>query len=393
MNLNPIVRAVKYSDRKNYLLVYIDPRSGKRVSRSAKTANRREAEREAARWEAELQEGIHATSNNMSWEAFRERYERQVSQEQAPKTLQKVISVFNSIEAICRPRQLGDLSDLRLAYYKDELLRTSSVNTAVSYLAHMRAALNAAVEWGVISHAPKLPRIKRGKGFKLMRGRAVTDAEFQKMLAATPSVVGDAAAESWQFLLKGLWWSGLRLQEACELFWAGYRGHVIDMDGKWPMFMIRGELEKGRRDRRLPMAPEFAELLKSVPSELQKARVFEPQARREDAPTPQPHRVGEIIAKIGQAAEIVVDADARTGNPTKFASAHDLRRAFGYRWARRVMPAILQKLMRHASVQTTMQYYVNLEADDVADTVWATISNTSSNSGQSENLAGQDCWP
>ena len=391
MNSDPTVRVVKYNDRKNYLLIYVDPRSGKRVTRSARTSNRREAEREAAKREAELRQGIYATSNNITWEAFRERYERQVEQEQAPKTLQKVISVFNSIEAICRPRQLCDLTDVRLAYYKDELLRTSSVNTAVSYLAHVRSALNAAVEWGVLAHAPKLPRMKRGKGFKLMRGRAVTDGEFELMLAATPSVVGDAAAESWQFLLKGLWCSGLRLQEACDLFWTGYCGHTIDMDGKWPMFIIRGELEKGRRDRRLPMAPEFANLLKGVPAEQRKSRVFEPQPRREGAATPQPHRIGEVIALIGQTAEIVVDADPRTGAATKYASAHDLRRAFGYRWARRVMPAILQKLMRHASVQTTMQYYVNLEADDVADTVWATISNTFSNSGPNESEAEGGC--
>ena len=45
------------------------------------------------------------------------------------------------------------------------------------------------------------------------------------------------------------------------------------------------------------------------------------------------------------------------------------------------MPAILQKLMRHASIQTTMQYYVDLEAEDVADALWdATSSNTFSNS-------------
>jgi integrase len=45
------------------------------------------------------------------------------------------------------------------------------------------------------------------------------------------------------------------------------------------------------------------------------------------------------------------------------------------------MPSVLQKLMRHASIQTTMQYYVDLEADDVADVLWAASSNTFSNSG------------
>jgi integrase len=96
---------------------------------------------------------------------------------------------------------------------------------------------------------------------------------------------------------------------------------------------------------------------------------------------PQVHRIGEIIADIGKQAGAVVDADPRTGTPAKFASAHDLRRAFGYRWAKRVTPAVLQKLMRHASIQTTMQYYVDLEADDVADVPWAASSNTFSNSG------------
>ncbi len=79
------------------------------------------------------------------------------------------------------------------------------------------------------------------------------------------------------------------------------------------------------------------------------------------------HRIGEFIADIGEVAGVVVDANASTGEPTKFASVHDLRQAFGYRWAKRVIPAVLQKLMRHAPIQTTMQFFVDLEAEDVAD--------------------------
>ncbi|MCP4786643.1 MAG: site-specific integrase [Fuerstiella sp.] len=49
------------------------------------------------------------------------------------------------------------------------------------------------------------------------------------------------------------------------------------------------------------------------------------------------------------------------GSPV-FASANDLRRAFGDRWAKIVPPMILKDLMRHASVTTTEQYCVSVNA-------------------------------
>lgn len=54
----------------------------------------------------------------------------------------------------------------------------------------------------------------------------------------------------------------------------------------------------------------------------------------------------------------------------KYASAHDLRRSFGTRWAGKVKPVTLQLLMRHESVETTMKYYVDQDADDMADQLW-----------------------
>ena len=35
-------------------------------------------------------------------------------------------------------------------------------------------------------------------------------------------------------------------------------------------------------------------------------------------------------------------------------------------------PATLQLLMRHRSIETTMKYYVDLDADDIADELWKT---------------------
>jgi integrase len=65
-----------------------------------------------------------------------------------------------------------------------------------------------------------------------------------------------------------------------------------------------------------------------------------------------------------------------------FATAHDLRRAFGFRWSRRVMPAVLHELMRYESVETTMRYYVGTNAEATADELWKSVE------GQGGNTLG-----
>ena len=57
--------------------------------------------------------------------------------------------------------------------------------------------------------------------------------------------------------------------------------------------------------------------------------------------------------------------DQKDGEPV-YASAHDLRRAFGDRWSRIVEPMELKELMRHASVSTTEQFYLSKRAKRTA---------------------------
>ncbi|MFM7414141.1 MAG: hypothetical protein ACKO6E_13180, partial [Planctomycetota bacterium] len=61
--------------------------------------------------------------------------------------------------------------------------------------------------------------------------------------------------------------------------------------------------------------------------------------------------MSKVVSSIGEKAKVRVDVK-------KTASAHDLRRAFGERWAARLMPAQLMELMRHESIDTTLSYYV-----------------------------------
>jgi len=50
----------------------------------------------------------------------------------------------------------------------------------------------------------------------------------------------------------------------------------------------------------------------------------------------------------------------------KFASSHDLRRSFGERWSKRIMPPDLMRLMRHETIETTMKFYVGQNARSTA---------------------------
>jgi len=80
--------------------------------------------------------------------------------------------------------------------------------------------------------------------------------------------------------------------------------------------------------------------------------------------------IGRVISAIGQCAGVMVNTPKG-----KFASAHDLRRSFGTRWAAKVKPITLQLLMRHKHIETTLGYYVDQDADDVAEQLWAGFSN------------------
>ena len=71
------------------------------------------------------------------------------------------------------------------------------------------------------------------------------------------------------------------------------------------------------------------------------------------------------------------------------------------------MPAVLQRLIRHAEIATTMKYYVTMDADSVTDELWGkdgdsgnsklpvaesgnTLGNTSPSNGQKMETAPAD---
>jgi integrase len=364
-------------DRQRFYMQYRDPESGDKIRQSTDTSNRRQAERAAAKWEQKLREDLESRRyGKIPWSEFRRRYEDEKLTGLAARTDAKAVGVFNVFERLMKPRLLSDITTEYLGRYQQRLRDEKRAETTIkSHLAHLRAALNWAVEAKMLPRAPKVPKVQRAKSSRVMKGRPISSEEFERMLAKTDDVVGQSRAESWIRLQRGLWWSGLRLSEAMELHWTDTNKLRVDLSCRHPMLIIRAELEKGHKDRILPIAPEFATFLLETPIRDRHGFVFNPQPERVRHERMGVQQVSRVIGMIGEKAVVkvsskLVTVDGKEVEKVKWASAHDLRRSFGDRWAVRVMPQVLQELMRHESIETTLRYYVGRSAQATAGILW-----------------------
>jgi integrase len=385
------VHVVDYG-RSNLYMRYTDPLTGKHVTRSTGTRKRKDADKAAGKWESELREGRYKPTSKVTWDEFRERYETEGVSGLADTTARKVTSALNMVEEYLQPRRLVDVTADQLSLLQVRLrdgLRTEA--TIASHLRHIKAALRWAKDVGLLHDVPKIRMPQRAKASK-MKGRPITGEEFDRMIAAVPKVILDHQRQdvpeeqwrdherervaSWQRLLRGLWWSGLRLGEALELRWNSERHLSLELGGKHPLLRIPAESEKGHQDRLLPLAPEAAMMLLTTPEEDRIGRVFDPVPRKRREQRITPEAVGRVLSDIGKKAAVSVNG--------KWASAHDLRRSFGLRWANRLRsPTQLKELMRHASIDTTLRYYVGANAEATAEALWAASGNTLSNTPDS----------
>lgn len=140
---------------------------------------------------------------------------------------------------------------------------------------------------------------------------------------------------------------------------------LVEFSGNYVMLAIPAERQKSHRDELLPTVPEFEAFLKDVPAIERHGHVFPLNWRRNNFRGGRRiDTVSKTITAIGKAADIVVSVK---GGRTKYASAHDLRRSFGDRWAAKVQSLTLKTLMRHESIETTERYYVTRRAETVMD--------------------------
>lgn len=363
-------------------LRYWCPQRKRFVRESTGTYDLKEAEQLRKQREAELLTGTYVLNSRVTWEYFRDEYRALVAG--AMKSSGKIDQVLDVVQRIAKPVYLADIADSNmLARIQSALLAGDgtlpkkrkpgeplpeqarrSPHTVKSYMATLMSALSWASTMSWIDNVPKRPRLKVAK-LDPMKGRPLTGEEFERMLAAVPKVLGEEAAESWRYLLRGLWTSALRKEEAIMLSWDDPNG----IRPEWltrglPILIVPADLQKNNSDAEIPLLPWFEQVLLETPEEQRKGRVFKPLRRDGLGQKLTPFWIGRKISEIGEAANVrVAEANPRTGKKAKFASAHDLRRSCCQRLlSAGVDPLIVQRIMRHSSLAITLAYYSKSQA-------------------------------
>ena len=369
MESEKLTWVTKPKGKRYYVVRWVDPKTHRTRQRATGLARRRDAQVIADQVAGEVFSG--RAERDVSWHQFSDRYILERLGDKSPKTAAKWRTASRLLVKHIKPTCPRDVSADKLSRMIGKLMKQGMKSgTLASHLRHIRAGLSFAVDVGLLAAVPNMasPGKRRRKH---MRGRPITGEEFDRILLAAskhPEILAAEYVESWKHLLNGLWYSGLRLGEALDLGWDDESPiQVHKINGRRPMLLIPAEHEKGGQDRIHPMTPDFVEFLRSVPNERRTGPVFRPVLVRGPVRTMQ--TVSKKLCDIGKAANVVVEQDRSTGK-VKYASAHDLRRSFGARWSTKVMPAVLQQLMRHESVETTMKYYVGQNAEQFADVVW-----------------------
>lgn len=403
----PKVRIVRCSGRPHQLR-YDCSIEKRQIRISTGTRDDEEAERQREELKAKLLLGLPTSSGRektfgpgMTWSDFREQYRVLHLATVRVGTAVHAESRLDLAERILKPRTLGDVADSNalhqlqaklLAGEQSRRNKPRSHHTVKGYIGCILAALNWAHLQGWIAVAPKIRKLKTPK-LKMMKGRPISGEEFEAMLNATSVVVGETVADSWKYVLRGLWTSALRLDELMHLSWdkAGTIRPVWKT-GQFAVLDIPAAMQKNDTEQNIPLLPWFEQILLETPSNQRTGWVFNPMSlqtklgRKALQKRPLSEWVGKIISRIGKEAKIEVEAaQIHTGRPAKYASAHDLRRSCGERLRDAgVPPLVICRVMRHSSWETTRKHYAPGDLQKDAGVLVSCLRSPQPNSARSE---------
>lgn len=324
----------RFRSRRWLQLQWVDPVTGRRHTRSAKTSDLKAARQAAADLAYELSRGIHAEPSRLAWEDFVALFTAEHLPGVRPdsrNSFRYSLAVFGRLAA---PRLLAAVDVRTVSRYHAALLAANYAPATVKlHLGRLRTVLRWGRRQRLVGEVPDFPRVH----VPLERPRPLAGEAFERLLCAA---AGDPQALA--FLRLG-WDAGLRVGEAAALSWEE-DGPVPWLDHEAGRIRFPAGASKSKREEWVPVAPELADALDALPG---------PQTGR--------------LLRLGQGGRAV----SKWAATRRFAGLcqragiratyHSLRKAFGTRHAATQPLQVLQRLMRHADPSLTTRYYLNLD--------------------------------
>lgn len=239
-----------------------------------------------------------------------------------------------------------------LEHSGDPMVSGISVRTVEEYLAErakhvrpasvnkehrcLKAAFNHAVKRRYLRENPceQVPFVREAE----RKIRALTSEEVSRLLSACRD------ERMWLFVALTVT-TGMRRGEVCALDWSD-----LDLEEGWVTVCNKDDhLTKLRRIRRLALDPTVMTVLRAWRKRSLGDRVFASQ-HGERVPNSMTKRFETLVKYAG-----IADC-----------SVHDLRRTISSELAKQgVNEAVVQKLLGHASMQTTLDYYTHVLAGSI----------------------------
>lgn len=340
------VYLLRPKDRPTYQLQWLDPDTHRRRTESADTADADAAERKRADKEYELNHGMADQASRMTWDRFRDLFESEYVAGLRERTQEKYGTVLDVFEQLCTPCTVGGVSERTLSLFvkamRERKLSGGRIGLAAmtqrNYLVAMKTAMLWAVSQRLIPKLPTFPTVKVPK----KKPQPIPAESFERLLTKAPD-------ELWRAYLLCGWWGGLRLSECREMRWE----HTdewpwIDFEGN--RIVLPAEFVKAAVDQWVPLHPVLRQALAALPRT--SPLVFPFRSRKGGGRLSRPG-VTKRISLMAKAAGVKL-------------SMHRLRKGFGCRVAKQLGKGnapLLHELMRHSSMQITMDYYASV--DDV----------------------------
>lgn len=303
--------------------------------------------------------GKEARGPALLWDEFRRRYEEECLVQMSAGSQRVWRTAANHYERLMSPKRLVDFDKAAFSRLKGKLIAEGKANESVaSYLRTLRAGLSWAETLNLIDSVPTV-RARRGIQRKSeMRSRPTTEEEFERVIMAVDKI-RPKDAEAWRRYIWGLRLSTLRLDELRRLSWDSHEPLSIWLEGSVPLIRMLAEGHKSRRDMYLPVSRSFWELI-DIPGLSRRGHVFLiPNGR--GGQTSMNHAC-RVISAIGKRAGVITDSI--TG---KTATSHDLGRRMALTEISRRRPlSEVQQLARHSDPRTTTQYYIQQQAEELA---------------------------